>query len=63
MRDLLAGQNSKLRIRRMNVDRLNLVNAVDWVGLKTEQKDEEEMFKYGKRYFKIVEGSTSETIT
>ena len=43
------------RINRYNVQRLSIENAVDWTGLKTESSSENEQYKYGNRYFKILE--------
>ena len=43
---------TKFRIRRFNVERLNLENAVDWCGLTTYYADDNESFKYGTKYFK-----------
>jgi len=43
---------TKFRIRRFNVERLKLENAVDWCGLTTYEKDDDRPFKYGNRYFK-----------
>ncbi len=41
------------QVRRYNVQRLPIVHAVDWTGLKTLEEDENESYKYGDRYFKI----------
>ena len=43
---------TKFRIRRFNVERLNLENAVDWCGLTTYYKEDNEPYKYGTKYFK-----------
>lgn len=43
---------TKFRIRRFNVERLKLENAVDWCGLTTYEKDDDRPFRYGNRYFK-----------
>ena len=43
---------TKFRIRRFNVERLNLENAVDWCGLTTYYADDNDPFKYGTKYFK-----------
>lgn len=63
LRFLLSGEQSKIRIRRLNVDRLKLENAVDWTGLKPEDESDEEQYKYGKRYFKMVEYELNEKVT
>jgi len=34
---------------------LNIVNAVDWTGLTTVDRREDAPYKYGNRYFKILE--------
>ena len=43
---------TKFRIRRFNVERLGIENAVDWCGLTTYYADDNEPYKYGNRYFK-----------
>lgn len=43
---------AKFRIRRFNVERLGIENAVDWCGLTTYNSEDNEPFKYGNRYFK-----------
>lgn len=43
---------TKFRIRRFNVERLSIGNAVDWCGLTTYKKEDNEPYKYGNRYFK-----------
>lgn len=43
------------RISRYNVQRLTIEQAVDWTGLTTYLKDDNSKFKYGDRYFKIIE--------
>ena len=43
---------TKFRIRRFNVERLNLENAVDQCGLTTYYKEDNEPYKYGTKYFK-----------
>ena len=43
------------RVNRYNVQRLNIVDAVDWTGLTTKDLTENESYKYGNRYFKILE--------
>ena len=43
------------RISRYNVERLSIEQAVDWIGLKTNDLDDNEKFKYGTKYFTIAE--------
>ena len=42
------------RVSRYNVQRLTIDQAVDWVGLKTFKEEDNDDYKYGKRYFKIL---------
>ncbi|MCD8210483.1 MAG: hypothetical protein LUC37_02935 [Prevotella sp.] len=42
----------KFRIRRFNVERLSIPDAVDWCGLTTYDMKDNEPFKYGSLYFK-----------
>lgn len=46
----------KFRVSRYNVQRMSIEDAVDLTGLKTRNRDEEETYKYGKRYVDILEG-------
>lgn len=41
------------QIRRFNVQRLSIANAVDWTGLKTLNEQENKNYKYGNKYFKL----------
>lgn len=43
------------RISRYNVERLSIEEAVDYTGMETVDKTEDGNFKYGNRYFKILE--------
>lgn len=43
---------TKFRIRRFNVERLSIEHAVDWCGLTTYNKEDNDYFKYGNKYFK-----------
>lgn len=43
------------RISRYNVQRLTIEQAVDWTGLTTYNADDNEPYKYGDKYFKIIE--------
>jgi len=40
------------RVSRFNVQRLTIEQAVDWLGLKTFDVDDETEYKYGNKYFK-----------
>ena len=46
--------NYTFRISRYNVQRLTIDQAVDWTGLKTYLDSENDGYKYGTRYFKIL---------
>lgn len=43
------------RVSRYNVQRLTNEQAIDWIGLKTYNKDDNETYKYGTKYFTIIE--------
>lgn len=43
------------RISRYNVQRLTIEQAVDWTGLTTYFKSDNDKYKYGEKYFKIIE--------
>lgn len=45
------------RISRYNVQRLTIEEAVDWTHMKTANIHDEQSYKYGNRYFKILEKS------
>lgn len=46
----------RFRISRYNVQRLPIPCAVDWTNMKTAAVNEDEiMYKYGNRYFKLLE--------
>lgn len=47
----------RFRISRYNVQRLSVKQAVDWIGLETYNKAENDKFKYGKRYVGILEAA------
>ena len=52
-RSFWSGRGSeKFRIRRFNVERLTIPQAVDWCGMKTYEASDNEPFKYGDKYFK-----------
>lgn len=48
------------RVSRYNVQRLTIEQAVDWTGLKTQNVDDNKNYKYGNRYFTILEPPTEE---
>ena len=45
------------RISRYNVQRLTIEQAVDWTGLTTFYPEDNVPYKYGDKYFKIIETS------
>lgn len=45
-------ENYTFRVSRFNVQRLTIEQAVDWLGLKTFYKEDEEKFKYANKYFR-----------
>lgn len=47
------------RVSRYNVQRLTIEQAVDWTGLTTYNKADNEPYKYGEKYFKIIEPNPS----
>ena len=51
--------NYTFRISRYNVQRLTIDQAVDWTGLKTYNKDDNEEYRYGNRYFTILESNSN----
>lgn len=56
MRD---GENYTFRISRYNVQRLTIEQAVDWCGMKTYDQLDEEKYKYGNRYFTLLQSKVS----
>lgn len=46
------------QIRRYNVQRLTIPQAVDWTGLKPYNPEDEKDYKYGNRYFKMVDDNS-----
>lgn len=52
-------EHYKFRISRYNVERLTIEQAVDWTGLTTLFKEDNEKYKYGDRYFKLLEPQES----
>lgn len=51
-RSFWNGRGNHFQIRRLNVDRLTIQEAVDWTNLKPYVEKDEEEFKYGNKYFK-----------
>lgn len=49
--------NYTFRISRYNVQRLSIEQAVDWTGLTTYNSEDNDLYKYGNKYFKIIETS------
>lgn len=45
----------RFQIRRYNVQRLSIPQAVDWTGLKTLEEKDNVDYKYGHKYFKCLE--------
>lgn len=50
-------KNYRFRISRYNVQRLSIEQAVDWCGLKTYHREDDNDYKYAGRYFTILENS------
>ena len=48
-------RGNHFKVRRFNVQRLTLAQAIDWTGLKPQNKADEESYKYGNKYFKRKE--------
>lgn len=46
-------RGNHFRIRRFNVQRLSIPNAVDWTGLTTLKVEDNKDYKYGNKYFKF----------
>ena len=53
---------TKFRIKRFNVERLRIENAVDWCGLTTYEEKDNEPYKYGNKYFKRRQTNWQEII-
>lgn len=47
-------RGNHFQIRRFNVQRLPISAAVDWTGLKTQNIEDNNAYKYGRKYFKIA---------
>lgn len=48
-------KNYRFRVSRYNVERLTIEQAVDWCGLETYHREDNDKYKYGNRYFTILE--------
>ena len=46
-------RGNHFQIRRLNVERLTIPEAVDWTGLKPYNLNDEKEYKYGNKYFKL----------
>lgn len=47
------GRGNHFQVRRFNVERLTIQEAVDWTGLKPYNIEDEKEYKYGRKYFKL----------
>lgn len=50
-RSFLNDRGNRFQIRRFNVQRLTIEDAVDWTGLETYNLDNNSKYKYGRKYF------------
>lgn len=55
-RNFWMSRGNRFQIRRLNVQRLPIPMAVDWTGLKTQDINDENNYKYGNKYFKTTSG-------
>ena len=65
-RSFWTGRGNHFQVRRFNVQRLTIPQAVDWTGLTTQNPEDNSDYKYGNRYFKrknINEKVVKETLT
>ena len=46
-------RGNHFQVRRFNVERLTIQEAVDWTGLKPYNIEDEKEYKYGRKYFKL----------
>lgn len=51
--------SNRFRIRRLNVQRLDIANAIKWCNLKTENSVDDPFYKYDKKYFKVIDTEKS----
>lgn len=52
----LKDKSYKFRVNRYNVQRLTIEQAVDWCDLHTFKREYDKDYKYGNRYFCVIEG-------
>lgn len=52
-RSFWNGRGNHFQVRRFNVERLTIQEAVDWTGLKPYNIEDEKEYKYGRKYFKL----------
>lgn len=57
MKEFRGQENYTFRVSRHNVERLTLEQAVDWTGMTTFKDEDNQKYKYGSRYFTIMEGT------
>ena len=58
-RSFWTSRGNRFQIRRLNVQRLPIPMAVDWTGLKTQNINDENNYKYGNKYFKTKSSITT----
>ena len=58
-RSFWTSRGNRFQIRRLNVQRLSIPMAVDWTGLKTQNINDENNYKYGNKYFKTKSSITT----
>ena len=58
-RNFWTSRGNRFQVRRLNVQRLPIPMAVDWTGLKTQNINDENNYKYGNRYFKTKSSITT----
>ena len=58
-RSFWTSRGNRFQIRRLNVQRLPIPMAVDWTGLKTQNINDENNYKYGNKYFKTKSNITT----
>ena len=58
-RNFWTSRGNRFQVRRLNVQRLPIPMAVDWTGLKTQNINDENNYKYGNKYFKTKSSITT----
>ena len=58
-RSFWTSRGNRFQVRRLNVQRLPIPMAVDWTGLKTQNINDENNYKYGNKYFKTKSSITT----